>query len=50
MSFYKTIENINSSLSLKDDIFDINLLSDYQVSNYIKNTTLSLELKKQKDT
>ncbi|NDK08578.1 hypothetical protein EOM39_05055 [Candidatus Gracilibacteria bacterium] len=49
-SYRKTIENINSSLSLKDDVFDIKLLSDYQVSNYIKNTTLNIELKKQKDT
>jgi len=49
-SYRKTIENINSSFLLKDDIFDIKLLADYQVSNYIKNTTLSLELKKQKDT
>lgn len=49
-SYRKTIENINSSLILKDDIFDIKLLPDYQVSNYIKNTTLNIELKKQKDT
>jgi hypothetical protein len=49
-SYRKTIENINNSLSLKDDIFDIKLLPDYQVSNYIKNTTLNVELKKQKDT
>lgn len=48
--YRKNIENINSSLWLKDDIFDIILLADYQVSNYIKNTTLSVELKKQKDT
>ncbi|MFA5917053.1 MAG: serine protease [Candidatus Gracilibacteria bacterium] len=49
-SYRKNIENINSSFSLKDDIFDIKLLPDYQVSNYIKNTTLNIELKKQKDT
>ncbi len=49
-SYRKNIENINNSLSLKDDIFDIKLLPDYQVSNYIKNTTLNVELKKQKDT
>lgn len=49
-SYRKNIENINSSFSLKDDIFDIKLLPDYQVSNYIKNTTLDIELKKQKDT
>ncbi len=49
-SYRKNIENINNSLSLKDDIFDIKLLPDYQVSNYIKNTTLNIELKKQKDT
>lgn len=48
-SYRKTIESINSSLSVKDDIFDIKLLPDYQVSNYIKNTTLNIELKKQKD-
>ncbi len=49
-SYRKNIENINNSLSLKDDVFDIKLLPDYQVSNYIKNTTLNIELKKQKDT
>lgn len=49
-SYRKTIENINSSLSVNDDIFDIKLLPDYQVLNYIKNTTLNIELKKQKDT
>lgn len=48
--YRKTIENINSSLLLKDDVFDIKLDSDYQVSNYIKNSTINLELKKQKDT
>lgn len=49
-SYRKTIENINNSLTIKDDVFDIKLLPDYQVSNYIKNTTLNIELKKQKDT
>jgi hypothetical protein len=49
-SYRKNIENINSSLILKDDIFEVKLPSDYQVSNYIKNTTLNIELKKQKDT
>jgi len=49
-SYRKTIENINSSFILQDDIFDVKLLSDYQVSNYIKNNSLNIELKKQKDT
>jgi hypothetical protein len=49
-SYRKTIENINTSLVLKDDIFDVKLLEDYQVSNYTKNNSFSLELKKQKDT
>lgn len=49
-SYRKTIENINNSLKLQDDVFDIKLPSDYQVSNYIKNTSLNIELKRQKDT
>jgi len=48
--YRKNIENINTSHTLKDDIFEVNLPLDYQVSNYIKNTTLNIELKKQKDT
>ena len=48
--YRKNIENINNELKIKDDIFDIELLPDYQVSNYIKNTSLSIEIKKQKDT
>lgn len=50
-NFYrKTIENINNSLKLQDDVFDITLPNDYQVTNYIKNNSFSIELKKQKDT
>ncbi len=49
-SYRKTIENINNSLLLQDDIFHIALPHDYQVSNYVKNISLSIELKKQKDT
>lgn len=49
-SYRKTIENINNSLVLQDDIFNIALPNDYQVSNYVKNISLSIELKKQKDT
>lgn len=49
-SYRKTIENINNSFKLQDDVFDIVLPTDYQVSNYIKNISCSIELKKQKDT
>lgn len=43
------IEDINTSLVLKDDIFNIKFPSDYQVSDYTKNNYFSLTLKKQKD-
>ncbi|MDD5769521.1 MAG: serine protease [Candidatus Gracilibacteria bacterium] len=49
-SYRKTIEDINNSLKLQDDVFDLSLGEDYQVSNYIKNVYLNIELKKQKDT
>lgn len=49
-TYRKTIENINNSLELKDDVFDVKLLDDYQFSNYVKNNSFSIELKKQKDT
>lgn len=39
-SYRKTLENINSSLKIKDDIFDITLLSDYWISNYKKKIIL----------
>ncbi len=48
-SYRMIIENINNSLKLSDDIFDVILPSDYQISNYIKNISLDIELKKQKD-
>jgi|GEM_PF-1058536 len=48
--YRSTIENINSSLQLKDDIFDIKFPNDYQVSDYTKNNFIEITLKKQKDT
>jgi hypothetical protein len=49
-SYRKTIENINNSLKVEDDVFDVSILPDYQVTNYIKNNSFSIELKRQKDT
>ncbi len=44
------IENINKTLLLKDDIFDIKIPSWYQINNYIKNSFLNITLKNQKNT
>lgn len=49
-SYRKNIEDINNSLKLKDDVFDLDLPDDYKIQNYIKNNSISIELRKQKDT
>jgi len=50
VNYKKIIQNINSVLILKDDIFDLQILPGYQLSNYIKNKSLELSLKTQKDS
>lgn len=46
--YKRTIQQINNNRKLQDDIFNIILPKEYQVTHYIENKTITIELQKHK--